>query len=259
LIAPVKDRVFAMLVLFCSLVITASAWADSYLPLAVGNRWEYASGDTVDVLITEDGGRYFTFPVLGGVFDFDTAELVIRFDFSTVTQRSTVFRLRPGSEFSIEVEADEVIDGQRYFRLSTGNRFRYNDAGQLVEYTGAIEERVAIDIPAVLEGTDPEAPWGWSSFFGRFIHNGAPSSAVSTLSLETALGTVDDTVVLGMSEGGGRCQMTLAADVGIVHACCGFAAGSDCTVIVGAVLDGEAVDLTAVPINSWGTLKNISR
>lgn len=242
----------------CLLFITPTY--GEYLPLEIGNRWEYASGHFVDVIITKEGDVFYNFPVnTGDILDPETFSYIdtsFAYGDPNIAERRHEFVIRPNTEFSLEVESIELIDDKRYYRMSTGNLLRYGKEGRLLEYVGGETESVAIDIPHVLGNAGQVAPWGWSPLFDNFISwLGFPSSSIPRSPVSTAIGTFTDAIRLESFGSLSFCGVTLVNNIGIVGAGCGDDVYSGSTVLLGAVLNGEPVGVTAVMETSWGTIK----
>jgi hypothetical protein len=241
------------------LPLMAGASTAPYLPLQVGNRWDYVEAYWGYSIETASGALYLD-TGKGIVLNLDTLEQVPDSLVAALPPPQSGFELvrRRGTEYSLSVDRWVEMGGHRYYQMSTGQLLRNDVEGCLIEYPMPDgPERVIFDFPSALANP------GDMRTFGVLLPFGIPwfgwPGHTYPHTRETSIGLLSGVMCFTYSDGHDSWGLCFAPDVGVIQVGGGNDTSSYATILSGGIVDGRTLGTTNVRPASWARLKREHR
>ena len=241
----------------CLLASSVAAQVPDYFPLQVGNQWVFGRSYHRQLATDRNGGEYFI-PASGmGLFHAETGQWV------SADELAELDIIWPGDEegwehvqdeFVLDVTGAEELDGETYFRLSTGIHVRRDVQGNVLDGPS----RVLFDFADVLEL--PEKTFGVPTYLFPYVPrcpaSAPPERTTSLAPRRTALGMISNIVTFSRP-GHTACYISFAPGIGPIAA----GTGSDVEfesvsyALLRGHLNGVDLPVSAVERMGWGEVK----
>lgn len=250
---------WTLLVLMVWWSFSQTAFAADYLPLQVGNRWEYVRVQNFEVVQTTTGQTYLL-GIDGQVFDSLTLQPLPENSIGDISAASHYREERalPGSEFSLEVVARLTVGSNTCYRMSTGQLLRSDPMGRLLEChsTGAPETEL-FNFSGVTSEYE-EFRFGTLLPFGEGESGrlGPHYRVAMDAPVDTRIGTFRRTVRFGITGGVSWWGVVFAPGVGVVRSGSGDDTGAASGImLIGGRVAGRELGVTGMLPATWGTIK----